>query len=106
MPECIKKKCQDILILYQKRLGGIQKWLKITIHQKTVTTLPTKIFPTKMHREMHQIRMHMERTVRIRTHTERIEQIKMQTTEMQWIKMHMIMEMKATSIKMAEVSGI
>lgn len=86
-------------LVTKKIRRNTKKWLKITIHQKTVTTLPTKIFPIKMHQEMHQIRMRMARTVQIRTHTERTARIKMQTTEMQWIKMHMIMEMRATSIK-------
>lgn len=86
-------------LVTKKSRRNTKKWLKITIHQKTVTTLPTRIFPIKMHQEMYQIRMHTERTVQTRMHTEKTAQIKMQITKMQWIKMHMIMEMKATSIK-------
>ena len=59
-----------------------KKWLKITIHQKTVTTLQTRTCPTKMHPETHPIRMHTEKTAPIKTNTAKTVPTRMYTTKM------------------------
>ena len=88
--------------LVTKKIRRNSKWLKTTIHQKTVITSQTRTHRTEMHPETHRIRILTARIQRTGMHRIKMR-IRMHMIKMQKIRMLTIMEMKTAIIKICDV---